>query len=53
VRRGVSSAIANALRQANELTPGVVLVDIMLGHQSGIDLARCWPKPSRAALPSS
>jgi len=37
---GVASAIADALRQANELTPDVVLVDIMLGHQSGIDLAR-------------
>jgi two-component system, NarL family, nitrate/nitrite response regulator NarL len=36
---GVASAIADALRQAEELTPDVVLVDINLGHQSGIDLA--------------
>ena len=37
---GVASAIADALRQTTELSPNVVLVDIMLGHESGIDLAR-------------
>ena len=37
---GVASAGADALRQAAELHPDVVLVDIMLGHESGIELAR-------------
>jgi len=36
---GVASASADALRQTSELRPDVVLVDIMLGHESGIDLA--------------
>ena len=37
---GVASASADALRQTRELRPNVVLVDIMLGRESGIDLAR-------------
>ena len=37
---GVASDTAGALRLARELRPDVVLVDIMLGHDSGIDLAR-------------
>ena len=37
---GVASDSASALRLARELRPDVVLVDIMLGHESGIDLAR-------------
>jgi len=37
---GVASASADALRQTRELRPDVVVVDIMLGHESGIDLAR-------------
>jgi DNA-binding NarL/FixJ family response regulator len=37
---GVASDTAGALRLASELRPDVVLVDIMLGHESGIDLAR-------------
>ena len=36
---GVASDIAGALRLARELRPNVVLVDIMLGRESGIDLA--------------
>jgi CheY-like chemotaxis protein len=35
---GVASA-AEALRKAGELRPDIVLVDIMLGRESGIDLA--------------
>ncbi len=37
---GVASDSADALRLARELRPDVVLVDIVLGHESGIDLAR-------------
>ena len=37
---GVASFIADALRQARELRPDVILVDIMLGRESGFDLAR-------------
>ncbi len=37
---GVASDTANALRLTREMDPDVVLVDIMLGHESGIDLAR-------------
>ena len=37
---GVASDTANALRLTRELHPDVVLVDIMLGRESGIDLAR-------------
>jgi CheY-like chemotaxis protein len=37
---GVASTSAVALRCAEELRPDVVLVDIMLGEESGVDLAR-------------
>jgi DNA-binding NarL/FixJ family response regulator len=36
---GVAFAAAEALRKTKELHPDVVLVDIMLGRESGIDLA--------------
>jgi two-component system nitrate/nitrite response regulator NarL len=37
---GVASTSAEALRQAEELAPDVVLVDVLLGDESGVDLAR-------------
>jgi DNA-binding NarL/FixJ family response regulator len=37
---GVAATSAEALRQAEELRPEVVLVDIMLGSESGFELAR-------------
>ena len=37
---GVSSNGADALRLARELRPDVVLVDIVLGGESGFDVAR-------------
>jgi DNA-binding NarL/FixJ family response regulator len=37
---GLVSTTAEALRQADELRPDVVLVDIMLGGESGFELAR-------------
>jgi DNA-binding NarL/FixJ family response regulator len=37
---GVASTIAEALRRADELQPDVVLVDVMLGDESGFDLVR-------------
>jgi two-component system, NarL family, nitrate/nitrite response regulator NarL len=37
---GVASASADALAQAQELRPDVVLVDIMLGRESGLDVAQ-------------
>ena len=37
---GVASASADALAQARDLRPDVVLVDIMLGRESGFDVAR-------------
>jgi CheY-like chemotaxis protein len=37
---GVASSIADALRQAQQLRPDAILVDIMLGGESGFDLAR-------------
>ena len=46
---GVASAIADALRQARELRPDVVLVDIMLGHESGFDLARLLAEDGAAS----
>ena len=35
----VASASAEAIRKVQELDPNVVLVDIMLGNESGFDLA--------------
>jgi DNA-binding NarL/FixJ family response regulator len=37
---GVAATSAEALEHAEELQPEVVLVDIMLGGESGFDLAR-------------
>jgi DNA-binding NarL/FixJ family response regulator len=37
---GVASTTEDALRQAQLLQPDVVLVDIMLGCENGLDLAR-------------
>jgi DNA-binding NarL/FixJ family response regulator len=37
---GVASSTAEALRQARELRPDVILVDIGLGDENGFDLAR-------------
>jgi two-component system nitrate/nitrite response regulator NarL len=37
---GVASGGVEALEQVNELRPDVVLVDIVLGDESGFDLAR-------------
>ena len=37
---GVASNAADAIRQARELRPDVVLLDIMLGAESGFDVAR-------------
>jgi DNA-binding NarL/FixJ family response regulator len=37
---GVAFAAAEALRKTKELHPDVVLVDIVLGRESGLDLAR-------------
>jgi len=37
---GVASNAAEALRSARELHPDVVLVDIVLGRESGFDVAR-------------
>ena len=37
---GVASSTAEALRQARALRPDVILVDIGLGDESGLDLAR-------------
>ena len=37
---GAASSIADALTQARELRPDVILVDIVLGRESGFDLAR-------------
>jgi DNA-binding NarL/FixJ family response regulator len=37
---GVASKAADALRQAEALQPDVILVDIVLGEESGLDLVR-------------
>jgi DNA-binding NarL/FixJ family response regulator len=37
---GVASSGADALRQVEELRPNVTLVDIDLGRESGLDVAR-------------
>jgi DNA-binding NarL/FixJ family response regulator len=37
---GVASTIEEALRETERLRPDVVLVDVMLGTESGIELAR-------------
>jgi CheY-like chemotaxis protein len=50
---GTTTSTADALLRVNETNPDVVLVDIMLGSESGFDLARkltSAPGPSRAAV---
>ena len=37
---GVASTSAEALRRTEELAPDLVLVDVVLGDESGFDLAR-------------
>ena len=37
---GVAATSAEALRRAEELRPEIVLVDLMLGDESGFELAR-------------
>ncbi|HEY3086939.1 MAG TPA: response regulator [Jatrophihabitantaceae bacterium] len=37
---GTARTIEQALRQAGELQPDVILVDVMLGDESGLGLAR-------------
>jgi DNA-binding NarL/FixJ family response regulator len=46
---GVASNGAEALRQAGALRPNVILVDIVLGEESGLDLVRRLSEDSRAA----
>jgi two-component system nitrate/nitrite response regulator NarL len=42
---GATTSSAEALARANETDPDVVLVDIMLGSESGFDLARKLTTP--------
>jgi DNA-binding NarL/FixJ family response regulator len=44
---GVASTIDEALRRARELSPDVVLVDIMVGNESAFDLARLLVEDGR------
>jgi DNA-binding NarL/FixJ family response regulator len=37
---GVASTTAEAVRQVQDLEPDVALVDVQLGNESGLDLAR-------------
>jgi DNA-binding NarL/FixJ family response regulator len=46
---GVASRSAEALLQAEALRPDVILVDIVLGEESGLDLVRRLSEDSRAA----
>jgi len=55
---GVASTGADALRRARELRPDVTLVDIDLGGESGLELARrlhhqAGPAPARVILVST
>ena len=49
---GVAATSAEALRRAEELRPEVVLVDIMLGSESGFELARRLAAPHRDGGPA-
>jgi DNA-binding NarL/FixJ family response regulator len=40
---GVAATSAEALRRTEELRPEVVLVDVMLGSESGLSLPGVWP----------
>jgi DNA-binding NarL/FixJ family response regulator len=48
---GVAATSAEALRRAEELRPEVVLVDVMLGGESGFELARRLAAHHRDAGP--
>src|SRR5258707_12288099 len=50
---GVASTSADALRRAEQLQPNVMLVDIMLGDDSGFDLARRLVADGGAAGPAA
>jgi DNA-binding NarL/FixJ family response regulator len=55
---GVASTSAEALQRAQELRPDVILVDIDLGGESGLELARrlhhqAGPAPERVILVST
>jgi two-component system nitrate/nitrite response regulator NarL len=47
---GVASDSAQALAQAKELHPDVVLLDIMLGRESGFDVASRLADPELAGM---
>jgi CheY-like chemotaxis protein len=49
---GVAATSAEALRQAEELRPEVVLVDVMLGGESGFELARRLAARHRGGEPA-
>jgi two-component system nitrate/nitrite response regulator NarL len=49
---GVASTSATAIDAAERLHPDVVLVDIVLGEESGIDLARRLVERFRGAVPA-
>ncbi len=49
---GVASTSATAIDAAERLHPDVVLVDIVLGEESGIDLARRLVERSRGTAPA-
>ena len=49
---GVAATAAEALRQAEELRPEVVLVDIMLGGESGFEVARRLAEHDRGGGPA-
>lgn len=54
---GVATTSEEALRQAGNLTPNVALIDIMLGAEFGLDLARTLtravPEPPRMIMMST
>ena len=49
---GVAATSAEALRRAGELRPEVVLADVVLGGQSGLELARRLAAQPRAGGPA-
>jgi CheY-like chemotaxis protein len=49
---GSATSIAEALVRVNETNPDVVLVDIMLGSESGFDLARKLTTAPRTSGPA-
>jgi DNA-binding NarL/FixJ family response regulator len=48
---GVASTTGEALQRAEELRPDVILVDIMIGRESGFALARQLVAPDRPGRP--